>query len=328
MVHNDENKSITSLSNTWKEIRFIDLFAGVGWFHLALSSLGGKCVYACEIDKNARITYKLNYKLEDNIFSTDIKEVSPETVPDHDILCAWFPCQAFSIAGYQKWFNDDRWNLFFDIARIVEKKKPRVLFLENVKNLASHDNGKTFRVILDTLKQLWYHVKWKVLNTYEYGNTPQNRERVYIVAFLEEASFNSFQFPEKIKLEKDISSILEKNVGKEFSYEWKPMYEKLKDEMTNKNTVYQWRRHYVRENKKWLVPTLTANMGTGGHNVPLLLTDETIRKMTPRECFLAQGYPADFQLPPLANSHLYKQAGNSVSVPVLKRIAEAIIASM
>lgn len=183
-----------------------------------------------------------------------------------------------------------------------------MLFLENVKNLASHDNGKTFKVILDTLFELGYSVKYKVLNSFEYGNVPQNRERVYIIGFRNEKDCARFSFPEKIPLTTTLSEILSTDVGNEFSYEGKPMFDKLKDEMTNPNTVYQWRRHYVRENKKGLVPTLTANMGTGGHNVPLILAGGSIRKMTPHECFNAQGFPKNFKLPPLANAHLYKQA--------------------
>lgn len=183
-----------------------------------------------------------------------------------------------------------------------------MLFLENVKNLASHDNGKTFKVILETLAKLGYRVKYKVLNSFEYGNVPQNRERVYIIGFRNEKDYAKFSFPEKTPLTTSLKDILSERVGGEFSYEGKPMYEKLKDEMNNPNTVYQWRRHYVRENKKGLVPTLTANMGTGGHNVPLVLVDGKIRKMTPHECFNAQGFPMDFKLPPLANAHLYKQA--------------------
>ena len=159
----------------------------------------------------------------------------------------------------------------------------------------------------------------------QYGNVPQNRERIYIIGFLDENAFKKFEFPKKISLTKTIHDCLETEVDKKYFYNDKPLFERIKKDITKKDTVYQWRRQYVRENKKNLIPTLTANMGTGGHNVPLILDTKGIRKLTPRECFSAQGYPESFKLPKIANSQLYKQAGNSVSVPVLQRIGENIL---
>jgi DNA (cytosine-5)-methyltransferase 1 len=157
----------------------------------------------------------------------------------------------------------------------------------------------------------------------EYGNIPQNRERIYIVGFLDQDAFNKFEFPNKIPLTKTIHDCLEENeVDDKYYYNDKPIYEKIKDDITKKDTVYQWRRKYVRENKNGVCPTLTANMGTGGHNVPLVLNGKGIRKLTPRECANFQGFPKDYKLPNIADSHLYKQFGNSVSIPVVQRIAE------
>jgi len=313
------------------KIRFIDLFAWIWGFHIALNSQWCECVFASEIDANARKTYEYNFKdsnpslfTEDN-FPHDVTQIQWPEVPDHDILCAGFPCQAFSIAGYRKWFEDERWNLFFDIARIIKSKKPQVVFLENVKNLKTHDAWKTFETILDTLDRLWYYVKTTVLNSYEYWNIPQNRERIYIVAFRNEKQRDAFKFPDAIPLKKSISDLLEKNIDSDFYYNEKPLYERIKDDITKTNTAYQWRRKYVRENKKWLVPTLTANMGTGGHNVPIILDDTGIRKLTPQECLYFQGYPNTYSFPKLSKWQQYKQVWNSVSVPVISRIAENII---
>lgn len=317
-----------------KVFRFVDLFAGIGWFHTAFHNLWGTCVSAVENDKACRETYKLNYykntqsMFDDWCFYEDIREVDEKTFPEHDILCGWFPCQAFSIAWYQKGFNDPRWNLFFDVARIIEVKKPSVIFLENVKNLASHDGGNTLKVILETLKDLNYFVKYQVLNSYEYGNVPQNRERVYIVWFRDQKASERFEFPKKIKLEVSFNDLLEENVGKEYYYNGKPLYDRIKDDVVKTDAVYQWRRQYVRENKKGIVPTLTANMWTGWHNVPIILDKNGIRKLTPVECARIQGYPDTFVFPPLRNAPLYKQAWNSVSVPVIQRIWECILNAM
>lgn len=318
-----------------KKFTFIDLFSWIWWFHIALKNIWWECVSACEIDNSARITYEYNFNNwnKENFFNKwlffeDITKLKWDEFPNHNILCWGFPCQAFSIAWYRKWFEDERWNLFFDVSRIIKEKKPDVIFLENVKNLKSHDNWKTFETILDTLSHLWYFVKYDILNTYEYWNLPQNRERIYIVWFKNKDSFEKFEFPKKIKLEVEIKNILEDDIDKSFYYEWKTLYEKIKNDITKENVAYQWRRQYVRENKKWIFPTLTANMGTWWHNVPLILTKKWIRKITPKECFKIQGFPEDYKLPLISNSQLYKQAWNSVSVPVLERIWKNIIKAL
>ena len=181
-----------------------------------------------------------------------------------DILCAGFPCQAFSIAGYQKGFEDERGNLFFDIEKIAKKHKPKVLFLENVKNLVSHDKGNTFKVIQNILEnKLGYRVYTKVLNSMTYANIPQNRERIFIVAFdpNQVPNHNQFVFPSEIPLTKSIHDILEKGKQDEKYYYKKDhkYYPELEKTITKKDTVYQWRRVYVRENKSNVCPTLTAN---------------------------------------------------------------------
>ncbi|WP_159990920.1 DNA (cytosine-5-)-methyltransferase [Pelistega ratti] len=309
-----------------KQFTFIDLFAGIGGFHFALKELGGKCVFASEWDINAQKTYEANHGIKPfgDITKSEIKAKIPL---DFDILCAGFPCQAFSIAGYQKGFSDSRGTLFFDIEQIIQAHRPKIVFLENVKNLISHDKGNTFRIILDILEnKLNYTVHFKVLNTAEYANIPQNRERIFIVAFNNDSNLNTaqFYFPEKIKLTKTIHDILETEKQDDFFYYEKSKYiTQLRENIKSQDTIYQWRRVYVRENKNGLCPTLTANMGTGGHNVPLLLDNFGIRKLTPKECFAFQGYNMDkFKIPEIAKSKLYMQAGNSVTMPLVKRIAE------
>ena len=308
---------------------FIDLFAGIGGFRIALQSLGGKCVFSSEWDANAQKTYFYNFG---EIPNGDItKESIKNCIPDgFDVLCAGFPCQAFSIAGYRKGFEDTRGTLFFDVAEIIKRKRPKAVFLENVKNLYTHDNGKTFAVIKATLEELGYVVYHKVMNSMEYANVPQNRERIFIVCFdpNQVKNHHQFSFPERTELTHTIHDCIDPEINdKALFYGAKFIhYEELKRDMVSMDTIYQWRRQYVRENKSNVCPTLTANMGTGGHNVPLILTKYGIRKLSPKECINFQGYPKEYQFPTsIANSAKYKQAGNSVVVPLITKVCQNII---
>ena len=304
--------------------RTLDLFAGIGGIRLGFEKAGFETVFANDFEKTCKNTYDLNFKTS-KLIVEDIRKIGIEDLPEFDFLLAGFPCQAFSIAGYRKGFEDKkRGNLFFDIARIIKSKKPRGFLLENVKNLKNHDNGKTFKIILKTLENTGYHIKTKVLNSMEYGGVPQNRERIYIVGFREYKHYKNFEFPEKIKLKTKITDILGDKIDKKYYYNGKPLYEKIKRDVNTQGKIYQWRRKYVRENKKGLCPTLTANMGTGGHNVPIIKDKKGIRKLTPKECSLLQGFPKSYKLPKLADSILYKQIGNSVTVTVIERIAKQI----
>ncbi len=310
---------------------FIDLFAGVGGFRLALQELGGRCVFSSEWDKNAQKTYQANYG-EIPFGDITLSEIKAKIPHNFDVLCAGFPCQAFSIAGLRKGFADTRGTLFFDVEEIAQKHKPKVLLLENVKNLVSHDKGKTFQTIIETLeKKLGYKVFYKVLNTMNYANIPQNRERIFIVAFdpNQVPRWNKFLFPKEIKLRRKLQDFLqrEKQDDKFYYKKGHRYYDELSKVMIKEDTVYQWRRVYVRENKQNVCPTLTANMGTGGHNVPLIKDRYGIRKLTPQECFALQGYPIDkFILPKdLAMSKLYMQAGNTVTTTLVSRVAIEII---
>jgi len=313
-------------TNSTKKIKIIDLFAGIGGIKIGFEKAGFECVFSNDFDENCKTTYDFNFaEKQKSLALGDIAAISSKLIPDFDVLTGGFPCQPFSIAGYRKGFSDNgRGNLFFEIIRILRDKKPKAFLLENVKNLKTHDNGNTMKVIYSELQKLGYYVDDKVLNTMEYGNIPQNRERIYIVGFLDKKAFDNFSFPNKIPLTKTISDCLEKNVDEKYYYNGKSLFAKLEKEVVKKNTVYQWRRQYVRENKSDVCPTLTANMGTGGHNVPIIVDNKGIRKLTPRECANLQGFSKDFRLPNIADSSLYKQFGNSVSIPVIMRIAKNI----
>lgn len=313
------------------ELTCASFFAGVGGIDLGFESQGFRTIYANEFDTKARETFSLNFP-HVQLDGRDIREVSASKVPTVDVIVGGFPCQAFSIEGYRQGFCDEkgRGTLFFELARIIEEKQPQAIFLENVKNLVNHDKGNTFKVILTTLEELGYFVTYQVMNAAEYGNIPQGRERIYIVGFKDKAVFDSFRFPEKIPLFKTVFDVIDfkDKVEEQYYYrEDKHYYPLLRDNIVFVGSIYEYRRgNTIRENKSGVVPTLLASMGTGGNNVPMILTESgEIRKLTPRECFNTQGFPSSYQFPEkMANSHLYKQAGNSVAVPVVSRIAEQI----
>lgn len=310
-------------------------FAGVGGIDLGFENTKYfKVIYANEFDKFPATTYENNSKIK--VDCRDIREVQPDDVPDVDLIMGGFPCQAFSVAGYRQGFDDEkgRGTLFFELMRIIKAKQPKIVFLENVKNLVGHDNGNTFQVILEALKTEGYYIKHRVLNAMEYGNIPQNRERIYIVGFKNEETYKNFEFPDPIPLKKKLTDIIdfETKIDDKYYYtagKYKgDIYEKLVEAMDDPNAIYQWRRKYVRKNKSGVVPTLTANQGEGGHNVCLIKTTNGIRKLTPHECFNTQGFPKTFKLPAtMSDAKLYKQAGNSVCVTVIQRIAEQIAAA-
>ena len=326
LIDQKSNENYAGSNARMGVMKFADLFAGIGGIKIGFEQAGFDCVFSNDFDKYCKITFDYNFSEKGkSLVLADISKVPSELIPDFGILTGGFPCQPFSIAGYRKGFLDkNRGNLFFDIIRILRDKKPKAFLLENVKNLKTHDGGKTFLRIYEELKTLGYGVTDKILNTMEYGNLPQNRERICIVGFLDKKAYEKFHFPEKIPLEKTVGDCLEAEVDSKYYYNGKPLYKTLAKEITKRNTVYQWRRKYVRENKNGVCPTLTANMGMGGHNVPLILDGKGIRKLTPRECANFQGFPKSFKLPKIADSSLYKQFGNSVSIPVIKRVAENI----
>jgi DNA (cytosine-5)-methyltransferase 1 len=305
-----------------EELKTLDLFAGVGGIRLGFEKAGFKTIFANDFDKTCKETYDLNFS-EPKLTIQDIWKINLNEIPKFDVLLGGFPCQAFSIAGYRRGFQDkEKGNLFFRIIEILEERKPTAFLLENVKNLQGHDKGKTFKIIKESLEKLGYTIKFKILNSILYGNVPQNRERIFIVGFLDKKKAESFDFPKEVVLTKSFRDLTADEAEDKYYYNNKPLYEKIKRDINSEETVYQWRRKYVRANKRGVCPTLTANMGTGGHNVPIIKNHKGIRKLTPKECFLLQGFPKNFKLPNLADSKLYHQAGNSVTVPVVQRVAE------
>lgn len=311
------------------DFKFVDLFAGIGGLSMPFSNIGGRCVLTSEINVDSLVTYRENAGIDDgeHLYMNDITKISLEDIPEHDLLLAGFPCQSYSIAGLRRGLDDPRGKLFLDIIRFLDHRHPKMFILENVKGLVSHDNGETFKYIISELEKYGYTIKWKVMNSMDYGNVPQNRERVYIVGFLDKATATSFSFPSPIKHTNKLADCLEQEkVDSKYYYTDRfGCFNQIKEVVVSQNTIYQWRRGYTRENKKGVCPTLTANMGTGGHNVPLILDNYGIRKLTPRECARIQGFPDTFILPKISDSKLYHQFGNSVTVTVIARLAESLI---
>ena len=308
-------------------LKMIDLFAGTGAFSKAFEKHKIKCCFANDFCNNSKKIFDINHDIE--LTYGDLNNIKNEDIPHHNILCGGFPCQPFSIAGNQEGFNDERSNVFWKILSIINYHKPDVVILENVKNLQSHDKGNTFKVIHEKISKLGYHIKHDILNTSKITSIPQNRERIYIVCFKDKEKYDKFDFDFEEKEKKQIKELLIKeDVDDKYYYTDRfKVYNSIQEGVTktiDENVLYQYRRYYVRENKNNVCPTLTANMGGGGHNVPLLKDKKGIRRLTPRECFNLQGFPEDYKLPEVCDSALYKLAGNAVSVPVVRLIAEKI----
>lgn len=309
------------------KLKLVDLCAGTGAFSWVLEKLGyAETVFANDFCGKSKVIYDENFDIK--MSYGDITKFDVNEIPDHDILTAGFPCQPFSISGKREGFEDERSNVFWTIIDILSLKKPKYIILENVKNLRTHDNGKTFEIIVESLTNLGYYLKYDVINTAKVTGVPQHRERIYIVGFLDECEHDKFDmdFPEKEK--SNIIDYLENEdtIDDKYYYTDKlacwPLVNEYVTKDIRENVLYQFRRVYVRENKSNECPTLTANMGGGGHNVPLLKTHRGIRKLTPRECFNLQGFPNEYVLSDkLSNSALYKLAGNAVSIPVVELIA-------
>lgn len=311
------------------KLKMVELFAGTGAFSLAFEKTNKfETIFANDFDKGSKKIFDANFNIK--LCNTDLHNIDIKNIPKMDILTAGFPCQPFSISGEKKGFDDARSNVFWKIIEIMKKYKPTFVILENVKNLQSHDNGNSFKIITDEITKLKYYYKYQILNTCEITNIPQNRERIYIICFKKKKHYDKFIFPKNTKDNKLLKDILKSDVDDKYYYKNKlKVYNTINNEVKkniNTNTIYQYRRFYVRENKNNVCPTLTANMGGGGHNVPLLRDNKGIRKLTPRECFILQGFPEDYIFPDtLSDSALYKLAGNAVSVPVVEKIAESIV---
>ncbi len=312
---------------TLEGMTFIDLFAGLGGFRISLESLGAKCVYSNEWDKPVQKVYTENFG---DVPEGDITQVDESTIPDHDILCAGFPCQAFSISGKQRGFEDSRGTLFFDVARIVRAKRPKIVFMENVKNFATHDEGRTLAVVKATMEELGYKFYQKVLNAVDYG-VPQKRERIYMVCFRNDLNVSEFSYPKPFKLERHVVDFLlnDETLVENLYVERSDTYynDVVDDHYSNKsirlgtvNKGGQGERIY---STKGIAITLSAYGGgvfakTGGYMI-----NGRPRKLHPRECARIMGYPDSYKISTSANQ-AYQQFGNSVVIDVLQYISVEI----
>lgn len=302
------------------------LFSGIGGIDLGFIQAGFDIVWANEMDAAACRTYRHNFP-NTNLIEGDIKRIATSDIPDCDVLTAGFPCQPFSIAGLQKGFKDRDGNLFFEITRIIDAKRPKVVFLENVPNLMEHDDGKTFLVIFNGLAQFGYTVYYRVLASNDYRNLPQIRKRIYIVAIREDISNRLYQYPEPMELTLKSSDIINRSVKQHdiYYYTEGKMYDRLVAHMKDRKAIYRITDTEVRWTKNQMCPTLTANMGTHKDRVHVVWDDYGIRKMTLRECLDFQGFPKEFYFPnTITIDDAYKQIGNTVSVPVIARLATKI----
>ena len=318
----------------------IDLFAGIGGIRLGFDQAFGdkiETVFVSEWDEFAQKTYKANFH-DDLEIAGDITKIDEKNIPGFDICLAGFPCQAFSLAGQRKGFDDDykgmsRGTLFFDVARICSEHKPKVIFCENVKGLTIHDKGRTFKVIVNTLREIGYTVFYKVLNSKDFG-VPQNRERIYIVAFRNDIAPGEFIFPASTDDTKRIKDILEEKPVSARYYLSDCYLETLKKHKARHEAKGNGFGYEVRSLDDIAGAIVCGGMGrernlivdkrqtdlTPVTHIKGKINEEGIRKMTPREWARLQGFPDNYTLP-LADVHLYKQLGNSVTVPVIKAIA-------
>lgn len=307
--------------------KFIDLFCGLGGFRIALEKQNCNCVFSSDIDKAVAQVYENNFG---EYPSGDITKIDSKDIPDFDILCGGFPCQSFSIAGKRLGFEDSRGTMFFEVARILKEKKPKAFILENVKGITNHDGGKTLKTILDILDDLGYTYVNKVINAKDIG-IPQNRERWYCVGIRKDLNIkldsneifpteqtNFFSYDDIIDVnniykEYKISDICESNIQKHI--------DKIKEKKSKFTLAYEIRPSRCQFKTDGISPCLTAKMGTGGNNVPVVV--ELNRKLTEKECLKLMGYPENYKIG--NGSQAYKQIGNSVVVPVLEQISKSLV---
>lgn len=309
------------------DFKFIDLFAGIGGIRIPFQELGGKCVFSSEWDKFAQKTYRVNFG---EMPQGDITQIESNSIPDFDVLLGGFPCQPFSSAGLKKGFADTRGTLFFEIERIMKDKRPKVFLLENVKQLRSHDRGRTLKVILNHIESLDYYVKYEILRAGDFG-VPQNRERTYIVGF-DKHYYNlpedyDFQFPTPTFEKTRIGNILEDDVDDRYTLTdtiWNG-FQRRKQNNINRGAGFGY--CLFDENSPY-VSTLVARYYKDGQEILIDQgNDKNPRKLTPRECARLQGFPDSFIIP-VSNMQAYKQFGNSVAVPVVRAVAKRIVEEM
>lgn len=320
------------------DFEFIDLFAGIGGFRIALQNLNGKCVYSSEWDKYSKLTYKTNYG--ETPFGDITKEEIKSYIPDNfDILCAGFPCQAFSIAGKRGGFEDTRGTLFFDVAEIIKRKQPRAIFLENVKGLRNHDRGKTLKTILNVLRNdLGYFVPDpEILNAKDFG-VPQNRERIFIVGFHPDTNVTEFEYPDPIEEKISFGDIREEKVPSTKYYLSTVYLDTLREHKRRHESKGNGFGYEIIADHEIANAVVCGGMGRERNlvldhritdfkpktNIQGKVNREGIRKMTPREWARLQGFPDKFIIP-VSDAQAYKQFGNSVAVPAIQATANQIL---
>ena len=312
-------------------LKVASLFAGIGGIELGFAQAGFQILWAIEKDHKCCLTYRHNHK-EIPLIEADICNVDPHSLSTVDVIAAGFPCQPFSIAGRQRGFCDNRGNLFYEVIRFVQAIQPRVIFLENVQNLQEHDNGRTFITIHNALVESGYFIRYRVMRASEYGNVPQIRDRIYIVAFKDIADCDVFKFPDTIPLTVSIDNIINRHEEKNRVYYYQKndlFFAKVREIVTDQSSIYRVYHESIKITQNHMCPTLTASMGTQRDQAPLVIDNYGIRKLTLRECLDFQGFPKDFYFPnTITIEDAYKQCGNTVCVPVVKRVAERIIKIM
>jgi len=314
------NSESTSTKNSY---RFIDLFAGIGGIRTGFEQVfkeRSSFVFASELDKYAQMTYASNYG---DLPSGDITAIEAEEIPSHDIILAGFPCQAFSVAGLRKGFEDTRGTLFFDVARIAKHHKPKVIFLENVKGFRNHDKGNTFRVVKETLEELGYKVYSEVLNAKHFG-VPQNRERIYIIGFLDHDV--NFEFPKPLDKPVKLGDILDKEVDAKYTISDKLWAGHQRRKLEHKKKGNGFGYSIFTEESEY-TSTISARYYKDGSEILIAQKDKNPRKLTPKEAGRLQGFPDGFKIV-VSDTQAYKQFGNSVAVPVITQLAQNILKAL
>ena len=305
-------------------MRVCSLFCGIGGIDIAFIRAGHEIVWANDVDKYACMTYRHNFP-DTTLVEKDIRLIDKACIPDFDILTAGFPCQPFSVCGKQKGFSDDRGNLFFEIGKVIDEKHPSIVFLENVANLAEHDKGKTFNVVYSELASRGYYIRYLIADACDYG-IPQHRTRTYIVAFSDKDECDRFIFPGKIPLKKRVSDVIDISVKVDEKYYYLPdsiKYKRIAKHAVDGKQLYRFSDYGIQVSKDGISFTLKANMGTYYDRVPVIKDNFGIRKITPKECLNLQGFPPNFSFPnEVPEREQYKQAGNTVCIPIIYQIVK------
>ena len=308
-------------------MRVGSMFAGIGGICLAFQQAGAKIVWANEIDRYACQTYRHNFG-DEYLVEGDIRNIDVTEIPDIDILTAGFPCQPFSIMGRQEGFADPRGTMYFEILRVIDAKRPKVVLLENVKNLTKHDNGRTIRTIIQTLAERKYCIRYAIMGPETHANIPQWRDRIFIAAFSDYEQWKVFDFPSEMQLSQKINNVIDRSIKVPDSYYYganSKYHSTLNVRAKSTTAIYRIDDSGVAMREWNICPTLKANMGTYHDRVPIICDDFGFRKLTPRECLAFQGFSIDFSFPDIPKTEIYKQVGNTVCVPVVERIAQNLL---